>query len=487
MKYDVIIIGAGVVGSSVARELSRYSLKTAVLEREEDVCCGTSKANSAIVHAGFDAEPGSMKARMNVRGSKMMKDLSKELDFPYRQNGSLVLCFDEHDIPKLEALKTRGEENGVEGLRVVRGEEIHKLEPNISHQVKALLYAPTGGIVCPFKLTIAMAENACVNGVDFFLDTEVKAVRKLDKGGYEIETDGEYYETACVINAAGVYADVFNNMVSSQKLSITPRKGEYCLLDKKAGDFVSHTVFQLPTKMGKGVLITPTVHGNLLVGPTADDIEDKEGIQTTAGGLEKVASLARVSAADVPLHMVITSFAGLRATEKKEDFVLGEAKDAEGFFNAAGIESPGLSSAPAIGEYLAQMTAEYLHAKKKDDFIGTREDIPSVAQASPEEMAKLIQKDPAYGNVICRCETVTEGEIINAIRRPLGARSLDGVKRRTRAGMGRCQSGFCAPRTMEILARELHVDPLSLTKAGKGSKLLTGVLKDGEAGENKTV
>ena len=250
MKYDVMIIGA-----AVARELSRYDLKTAVIEREEDVCCGTSKANSAIVHAGFDAEPGSMKARMNVKGSRMMEELSKELDFPYKRNGSLVLCFDEKDIPKLEALKTRGEENGVEGLRIVRGEEIHKLEPNLSHEVKALLYAPTGGIVCPFKLTIALAENANVNGVEFLLDTEVKAVRKLEKGGYEIETDRESYETACVINAAGVYADVFNNMVSERKISITPRKGEYCLLDKKAGNFVSHTVFQLPTKMGKGVLI----------------------------------------------------------------------------------------------------------------------------------------------------------------------------------------------------------------------------------------
>ena len=486
MKYEVVIIGAGVVGSAVARELSRYDLKTAVLEREEDVCCGTSKANSAIVHAGFDAEPGSMTARMNVRGSKMMEALSKELDFPYKKNGSLVLCFHETDIPKLEALKTRGEENGVEGLRIVTGEEIHKLEPNISHDVKALLYAPTGGIVCPFKLTIALAENASVNGVDFFLNTEVKAVRKLEKGGYEIETDRECYETACVVNAAGVYADVFNNMVSGRKLSITPRKGEYCLLDKKAGNFVSHTVFQLPTKMGKGVLITPTVHGNLLVGPTADDIEDKEGIQTTARGLGKVASLARVSAADVPLHMVITSFAGLRATEKDEDFVLGEAEDAEGFFNAAGIESPGLSSAPAIGEYLAELAAERLQAKKKENFISTREDIPNVAQASPEEIAELIKKDPAYGNVICRCETVTEGEIINAIRRPLGARSLDGVKRRTRAGMGRCQSGFCAPRTMEILARELHMDPLELTKAGKGSKLLTGVIKENETGITET-
>ena len=233
-------------------------------------------------------------------------------------------------------------------------------------------------------------------------------------------------------------------------------------------------LFQTPTKMGKGVLITPTVHGNLLVGPTAEDIQDKEGVNTTAQGLEKVASQARLSAGEVPLRMVITSFAGLRATEKDEDFVLGESPDAPGFFNAAGIESPGLSSAPAIGEYLAEMIAEKLQAVKKENFISRRKDIPCVAEASPDEIQALIAEDPAYGNVICRCETVTEGEIVNAIRRPLGARSLDGVKRRTRAGMGRCQAGFCSPRTMEILARELKESPLTLTKAGGNSKLLVG-------------
>lgn len=477
MKYDVIIIGAGVIGSSIARELSRYDVKAAVLEREEDVCCGTSKANSAIVHAGFDAKPGSMKAIMNVKGSRMMPALAKELDFPYEQNGSVILCFQEEDLPKLEALKTRGEENGVEGLRIITGEEIFEMEPNLSKDVVAMLYAPTGGIVCPFKLTIAMAENANVNGVDFYFNTEVNKIEKTEKG-YQVLTSQGAYETACIVNAAGVYADVFNNMVSERKLSITPRKGEYCLLDKKAGNFVSHTVFQLPTKMGKGVLITPTVHGNLLVGPTADDIPDKEGIQTTADGIGKVVSQAKRSAPTVPVNMVITSFAGLRATEEGEDFVLGEAEDAEGFFNAAGIESPGLSSAPAIGEYLAEAVAGKLQAKKKETFLSERKDIPCVAESTPEEIAELIHKNPAYGNVICRCETVTEGEILEAIHRPLGAKSLDGVKRRTRAGMGRCQSGFCSPRTMEILARELQMDPLTLTKSGKESKLLVGTIKE---------
>lgn len=471
MKYDVVIIGAGVTGCAIARELSRFKLKTAVLEREEDVCCGTSKANSAIVHAGFDAKPGSMKAKMNLRGSKMMEALSKELDIPYQRNGSLVVCFEEKEIEKLEELKRKGEQNKVEGLRIIQKEELHKLEKNLSENAVAALEAPTGAIICPFELTIALAENANVNGVEFYFNTEVKAIQK-GKEGYRIETTGECYETACVVNAAGVYADVWNNCVSKRKLSITPRKGEYCLLDKSEGDFVSHTIFQLPTKMGKGVLITPTVHGNLLTGPTAEDIEEKEGVNTTAEGLKKVKDLAGLSAPNLAFHKTITSFAGLRATERGGDFVIGEAEDAPGFFNAAGIESPGLTSAPAIGEFLAGKIAEKFGAEKKEDFIAKRKGIPHVAGASLEELNQLIKENPAYGTVICRCETVTEGEILEAVHRPLGAKSLDGVKRRTRAGMGRCQSGFCSPRVMEILERELGKDPLELTKSGKNSKIL---------------
>ncbi|WP_287972018.1 MULTISPECIES: NAD(P)/FAD-dependent oxidoreductase [Blautia] len=477
--YDVVVIGAGVTGCAVARELSAYQLKTMVLEREEDVCCGTSKANSAIVHAGFDAAPGSWKARMNVEGNRKIRQLSKELDFPYKQNGSLVLCFEEQDLPNLYELKERGEKNGVEGLEIITGQRIWEMEPNLSKEVKAMLYAPTGGIVCPFKMTIALAENANVNGVEFAFDTCVENIEKTEKG-YGITTNNGRYETRCIVNAAGVYADVFNNMVSERKLSITPRRGEYRLMDKKAGGFVEHTIFQLPTAMGKGVLITPTVHGNLLAGPTAEDIEDKEGVQTTAFGLDKLSSQAKKSAEEVPLFLTITSFAGLRATERGGDFVLGEAEDAKGFFNAAGIESPGLSSAPAIGLYLAHAIAEKLHAEKKENFISTRKDIPCIAESSPEELRRLIAENPAYGNVICRCETVTEGEIVNAIHRPLGARSLDGIKRRTRAGMGRCQSGFCAPKTMEILERELRKSPLEITKAGGSSRLLAGLDKGEE-------
>ena len=469
--YDVVIIGAGVIGCAVARELSRYQLKTVVLEKGEDVCSGTSKANSAIVHAGFDAEPGTWKAKMNVIGSKKMEALSKELDFPYKRNGSLVLCFDEKDLHKLDDLKQKGIENGVEGLEIITGEKIWEMEPNLSKNVKAMLYAPTGAIICPFKLTIALAENANVNGVEFAFDTEVKDIQKMTKG-YKIDTTKGCYETKSIVNAAGVYADVFHNMVSEEKLLITPRKGEYCLMDKKAGNFVSHTIFQLPTAMGKGVLITPTVHGNLLAGPTAENIEDKEGIDTTGEGIAKLSKMAKLSAENIPLNMVITSFAGLRAAEKGGDFVLGEISDAMGFL------SPGLSSAPAIGEYLADSIAGKLKAEKKEEFNPRRKDIPCVAEMEKEELKALIAENPLYGNVICRCETVTEGEIVNAIHRPLGAKSLDGVKRRTRAGMGRCQSGFCAPKVMGILERELQKSPLEITKAGGRSTLLTGKIKE---------
>lgn len=474
--YDVVIIGAGVTGCAIARELSRYALNTLVLEKEEDVCCGTSKANSAIVHAGHDALPGTLKARFNVQGNAMMDALSAELDFPFRRNGSLVLCFEEAEMPALEELLERGRLNGVPGLRIVKGPEIKELEPALSDEVKALLYCPTGGIVCPFNMTVALAENAYENGVSFRFDTKVEKIRPLtDQKGWLLSTaHGETVETRCVINAAGVYADEFHNMVSAKKLSITPRRGEYQLLDKKAGSLVSHTIFQLPGRFGKGILVTPSVHGNLLVGPTAENLSDKEAVNTTAAGLSEVMEKGRRSVPCLPSNLTITSFAGLRAGEAGGDFVIGEAAGAPGFFDCAGIESPGLSAAPAIGLYLAEQVAQKLEAAKKPSFTATRKGIPCVSQASPEELSVLLAQDPAYGNVVCRCETVTEGEIKNAVRRPLGARSLDGVKRRTRAGMGRCQAGFCSPKVMEILERELSLQPLSVTKHGAGSELLTG-------------
>lgn len=481
--YDVAIIGAGVVGCAIARELSKYHVNACVIDREEDVCCGTSKANSAIIHAGFDATPGKLKARLNVQGNAMMDQLSKDLDIPFQRNGSLVVCTKDQNREDLEKLLEKGKANGVPDLRILEREELLALEPNLSDDITCALLAPTGGIVCPFHMTIAFAENAYTNGVEFFLNTEVRKIHKTSNG-YQLEvlkkeTDiTELMVAKTIINAAGVYADFFHNMVSSQPLHITARKGEYMLLDKTVGTHVSHTIFQLPGKMGKGVLVTPTVHGNLLVGPTAADIENKEGVNTTAEGLDTLSQKAGISVKNLPLRQVITSFAGLRAHEDQDDFVIGEAADAEGFFDAAGIESPGLSSAPAIGVMVAEMVAAKLNLNENPDFIGIRNGILNPNTLSMEERNKLIKEKPAYGNIICRCEMITEGEIIDAIRRPLGARSLDAVKRRTRAGMGRCQSGFCSPRTMEILEREVPMSMFDITKNGGRSTFVVGYNKE---------
>jgi glycerol-3-phosphate dehydrogenase len=481
--YDVAIIGAGVVGSAIARELSRYQANICVIEREEDVCCGTSKANSAIIHAGFDATPGTLKAKLNVQGNAMMDALSKELDIPFRRNGSLVVCTKDQNRSELEHLLEKGKANGVPNLRILEREELLKQEPNLSDDVTCALFAPTGGIVCPFHMTMAFAENAFTNGVQFFLNTSVTSVAAADCGYllHTTHTDTgkeEVFQAKVVINAAGVYADVLNNMVSSHKLHITARKGEYCLLDKDAGTHVSHTVFQLPSKMGKGVLVTPTVHGNLLVGPTAVDVDDKEAVNTTQAGLDSLARIASLSVKNLPMRQVITSFAGLRAHEDSDDFVIGEAPDAKGFINVAGIESPGLSSAPAIGEMVAALVQAQLSLAQKPDFISTRKGILRPETLSLAERNELIRQHPEYGNIICRCEMISEGEILDAIHRPLGARSLDAVKRRTRAGMGRCQAGFCSPRTMEILEREVPMSIYDIGKNGVNSNIIIGTNKN---------
>lgn len=475
--YDVIIIGAGVTGCAVARYLSRYQGSALVLERAEDVCCGTSKANSAIIHAGFDAAHGSLMAKMNVQGSRMLPELAKELDFPFRRNSSLVVCMSEEDMPRLRALYENGVKNGVEGLEIVDAQRLHELEPNVSKNAVAALWAPTGGIVCPFNMTIALAENANANGVDFRFNTKVTGFTRGEEG-WTVHTEQGDFQTRYVVNAAGVYADVLHNMVSARKLHITPRRGDYCLLDRQVGGFVSHTVFQLPGKLGKGVLVSPTVHGNIIVGPTAIDIEDRDGTNTTAAGLEELIAKAGISVDNLPIRQTITSFAGLRAHEDHHEFVIGEAEDAPGFVDCAGIESPGLTSAPAIGLTVAELLREKLGLREKEDFIATRKGLLDPKSLTKEAYQALIRENPAYGQIICRCEQVTEGEIIDAIRRPLGARSLDGVKRRTRAGMGRCQAGFCSPRVMEILARELGVSQAEITKCGGASRLIVGVNKD---------
>ena len=476
--YDAVIIGAGVSGAAIARELAKYEARVCVLERCEDVCCGTSKANSAIVHAGYDARPGTLMARLDVEGSYMIPQLARDLDFLYRNNGSLVLCMHEEDLPLLQELYERGRRNGVSALRMVTREEILAMEPHVREDVVAGMEAATGGIVCPFGMNIAFTENAAENGVEFRFDTTVTGFTHT-REGWTVHTNQGDVEARTVINAAGVYADVLHNMVSTHKLHITPRRGDYYLLDKTTGGYAHHTLFQLPGKYGKGVLVAPTVHGNTIVGPTAIDIDDRDGVNTTAEGLEQVMRKAANIVKDAPLRQVITSFAGLRAHEDGHEFVIGEAEGAPGFFDCAGIESPGLSSSPAIGRMVAEMVRDKLLLRRKASYKATRRGIVNPAELPFEERRALIEENPAYGRIICRCEGISEGEILDAIHRPLGARSLDGVKRRVRAGMGRCQGGFCAPRVMEILAQELDLPMEEITKSGGGSRLIVGENKEG--------
>lgn len=474
--YDAAIIGAGVIGCAIARELSKYSLKACVIERNDDVCEGTSKANSGIIHAGFDARPGTLKAKMNVRGNAMMDQLAKELDIPFVRNGSLVVRTQDQERDVLERLLEQAATNQVPDVRILNRDALIAIEPNLSDDVVEALYAPTGGIVCPFHMTIAFAENAHENGVEFFLNTKVTNIRKVD-AHFIIDTTNGTFSSNIVVNAAGVYADDINNFVSDDALHITARRGEYMLLDKAAGDHVTHTIFQLPRKLGKGVLVTPTIHGNLLVGPTASDIEDKDSVATTAEYLDSLGPSASQAVKNLPLRQVITSFAGLRAHEACGDFILGEADDVGGFFNAAGIASPGLSSAPAIGEFLAKQIADKLDLQPNTNFNPIRKGILCPDTLSIAERNELIKKFPAYGNIICRCEMITEGEILDAIHRPLGARTLDAVKRRTRAGMGRCQSGFCSPKVMEILVRETSLPMTEISKHGAASTYVVGTNK----------
>ena len=418
-------------------------------------------------------------AKLNVEGSRRMPALAKELDFAYDRCGSLVVCLSDEDRPALQKLYENGIANGVEGLRIIERDELVEMEPNISDAAVAALWAPTGGIVCPFGLTFALAENAAKNGVQFRFDTKVTGLHPLDGvgTGWAVETDHGMLKTRCIVNAAGVYADTLHNMAdAAHPMTITARRGDYFLLDHTAGQHVRHTVFQLPGKYGKGVLVTPTVHGNLLVGPTAIDVDDKEATATTAAGLDEVREKSGLAVKDIPLRQTITSFAGLRAHEARHDFFIGEI--APGFVDCAAIESPGLSSAPAIGAMVADIVRGSLHLHNKPDFDPTRRGILDPKALDLAARAELIRQNPAYGQIICRCESVTEGEIIDAIRRTPGARSLDGVKRRTRAGMGRCQAGFCSPRVMEILARELGVPQSEITKSGGASKIIVGTNKD---------
>lgn len=465
--YDVAIIGAGVVGGMIARMLSAFDLRICILDKENDVAMGATKANSAIVHAGYDAAAGTIKARLNVRGSELMPRIAEELGVKYRNNGSLVIGFDEDDRKHIEDLLCRGQQNGVRDLRIVEQEELRTLEPNISKNATCALYAPTGAITCPYELTIAAIGNAMDNGVELKLNFAVDSIVEEDDY-YRICAGEDSVDTRYVVNAAGLHADEIAGMVGDDSFTIHPRRGEYILLDRECGDLVSHTIFRTPTKMGKGILATPTVDGNLLIGPTSVNIEDKEDTSTTMDGFDKIIGQSSENVEGIPFGKTITSFCGLRAVGSTEDFIINAPK--ERFVQAAGIDSPGLSAAPAIAEYVAELLKEQgLTLARKTDYNPIRISQHAFREATIEEKNEIIRKDSSFGKVVCRCETVTEGEILQAIRTNPGAKDLDGVKRRTRAQMGRCQGGFCGPQIVELLSRELGIPYEEVTKAGKGS------------------
>lgn len=478
--YDVAIIGAGVIGAFIARELSRYELNIALLDKENDVSNGSSKANSAIIHAGYDAKPGTNMAKFNSLGNPMFDKICEELDVEFERIGSFVVGFDDDDMETIKDLYKRGIKNNIEDLEIIDGNKVREMEPNLNDTIKGALYAPTCGILSPWELTIALAENAADNGVKILLNNEVQDIKKIG-AGYKIITNKGEVVTKYVINCAGVYADKINSMVSNESFVITPRKGQYFVLDKSVGDFVNTVVFQCPSKVGKGILVTPTIHGNLLLGPDAEDIEDKDDTATSAENLEYIKEVAGRSAYTVPASKVITTYSGLRSEVSTGDFIIGEAKDAKGFINVAGIKSPGLSSSPAIAEYVVDIMKDIAGGlKEKDSFNPRRRRVVRFDKLSDEEKAELIKKDPRFGRIICRCESVTEGEIVDIINRNAGATTVDGVKRRARPGTGRCQGGFCGPRVVEILARELNKDIDEIVKDSEDSYILIGKTNKGE-------
>ena len=478
---DIIVIGAGVVGCAVAQRLSTYAGTVMVLDAANDVSCGASKANSGIVHAGYDALPGTEKARLNIKGARMMPEVCRQLGVPYGKPGALVLAFEAEGRQRLEVLLAQAEESGVPGCRIIGREEILHMEPLVNPEVHYALYVPESGLVSPYELTCALADAAAENGVRFQLNTRVTALRH-QADHWLVETDQGAFAARAIVNCAGVGAGVLHNQISEQKVSIIPRRGQYYLLDHTLPLAFQMTLFQLPTNMGKGVLVTPTTHGNLLFGPTAEDLEDGLDTATTGGGLSEALSKVRLSYPEAAVKSVITTFSGIRAHEARGDFMIGAVAGAPaGAFEAIAIESPGLTAAPAIGEELGDWVAFYLKLQKNPRYLPPTP-LPKPFSAMTEsEREAAWQADPDYGKVICRCETVTEAEVRRAIRRPVGARDVDGVKRRVRAGMGRCQGGFCMTRVMELIAEETGTSFQDVTKSGPGSALLSGPI--GEAND----
>jgi len=468
MIYDVVIIGSGVVGGLAAYQMSKYDLKIAVLDSAAESATGASCANSGILHAGYDAEEGTLKARLNVLGNSLMDKICDELDVPIKRNGSLLIAFSKEQKKIIENLYNRGIANGVTGLDILNKKETLELEPEINPEIVAALYAPSAGIISPFELAIAAVETAALNGAELFFNCEVQSIIE-EKNYITLNCSNNQIKTKYVINCAGVNADKLSGI---EDFRITPRKGEYLLLDKKNSNIVSHTIFPCPTEKGKGILLAPTVHGNIILGPTSTYTSDREDVETSAAGIEAVVQQCMHYVPTLEVKGTITSFAGLRASSNKQDFLIDFAPNSTRQINAAGIDSPGLTASPAIALMLEQMLQKAGLALKPKPVFNQRERVIHMNELSLQQRNNIIKNNPAYGKIICRCEQISEGEIIDAIKR--GATTVDGVKRRVRAGMGRCQGSFCLPSVIEILARELNISPEQVTKCGGKSIYITG-------------
>ena len=466
---DIIVIGAGVVGCSIARELSKYNLDVLVVEKNSDVSEGISKGNSGIVHAGYNEKIGTLKAKLNIEGNKIFDDLSRDLQFPFKRNGAFILAFKDEEMKTLESLKENGEKLGVEGLEILTREEALNIEPNLNKEIVGVLNVKTSGIVSPYEMTIALAENAAENGVEFKLNSKVTNIEKISEGYKVTLNNKEVVSGKIIINASGLEGAFLNNLVSMTKREINPGKGEYCLFDKVAGSMINKTLFQVPNKLSKGVLVTPTAEGNLLVGPNA--VEGKT-LETSREGIDEILDKSKKSLEELPVARILNTFSGIRPKTKEGDFIIEEVEDAKNFINVIGIDSPGLTAAPAIGVYVVNMIKEKLDLVEKKNFKKTREKIVRFAELSLEEKNKLIKEKPAYGHMVCKCEFVTEGEIVEAIHRPIKALTVDAIKRRTRASMGGCQGVGCTLPISKILSRELGIDISDINKNSEGSPVV---------------
>ena len=475
--YDVLIIGCGVIGASCAYTLAKYRLNVAVLEKSSDVANGTTKANSAIVHAGYDPHPGTRMARLNVEGNRMTEELCKKLDVPYKKIGSHVLAFNEKEVETLRELYDRGTKNGVPGMKIITGDEARAMEPHLADTVVASLWAPSAGIVSPWELALAMMETAVRNGTELFLETPVEGIR-YEENHFVVTTPKGEFCARYVLNAAGVHTQAVAELVGEAPFKIQPNKGEYYLLDKSEGSRVNSVIFQCPNENGKGVLVSPTVHGNLIVGPSAEHVDSAEATINTAEALDFVRRTAMLSVPSVSFRENIRNFTGVRANHSSDDFLLEESTILPGLYHLAGIKSPGLTAAPAIAEEMLRWLVTKMPLTLKDSYVDSRKRI-RFNELSNEEKDRVIKGNPLYGRVICRCETITEGEIVDALHSPVPPTTVNGVKRRVGAGMGRCQGGFCGPRVQEILARELGRPLESIQMDHPGTYILTGRTKGG--------